>query len=249
MSGHSKWSTIKHKKGAADAKRSKIFSKISKELTVAAKLGGTDIESNSRLRLSIQNAKGQNMSKDVIERAINKADKDASNFEESTFEGYGPGAIAIFVECLSDNKNRTVGSVRSAFTKCGGHLGTNGSLSFIFDRKGIFVVPNTGKFDLEEFELEMIDAGAEDIEDDEDLIMVTTALEDFGSVSKKLEELGIEAESQELQRIPNSTTVLDVHEAKKVLRLVEKLEDDDDVQNVYHNLEITPELEDALNEE
>ena len=249
MSGHSKWSTIKHKKGAADAKRSKIFSKISKEITVAAKLGGTDVESNSRLRLSIQNAKGQNMSKDVIERAINKADKDASNFEESTFEGYGPGAIAIFVECLSDNKNRTVGSVRFAFTKCGGHLGTNGSLSFIFERKGIFVVPNTGKFDLEEFELDMIDAGAEDIEENEDLIMVTTALEDFGNVSKKLEDLGIEAESQELQRIPNNTTVLDVNEAKKALRLVEKLEDDEDVQNVYHNLEITPELEDELGKE
>lgn len=247
MSGHSKWSTIKHKKGAADAKRSKIFSKISKEITVAAKLGGSDVETNSRLRLAVQNAKGQNMSKDVIERAINKAEKDASNFEESTFEGYGPGGIGIFVECLSDNNNRVVASVRSMFTKYGGHMGTNGSLSFLFDRKGIFVIQNKGNFDLEEFELEMIDAGAEDFEENDDLLMVTTALEDFGNVSKKLDELKIEAESQELQRIPNNTSILDINEANKVLRLVEKLEDDDDVQNVYHNLEITSELEDAMN--
>lgn len=249
MSGHSKWSTIKHKKGAADAKRSKMFSKISKEITVAAKMGGTDIVTNSRLRLAVQNAKGQNMSKDVIDRAINKAEKDSSSFEESTFEGYAPGGIAVFVECLSDNNNRTVSNIRSAFTKYGGNLGTNGSLSFIFDRKGIFVIPRTGNFDMEEFELEMIDAGAEDFDENEDLIMVTTALEDFGNVSKKLEELGIEAESQELQRIPNNTTVLDVNGARKVLKLVEKLEDDEDVQNVYHNLEITPEMEDELEED
>ncbi|MBN1986524.1 MAG: YebC/PmpR family DNA-binding transcriptional regulator [Prolixibacteraceae bacterium] len=246
MSGHSKWSTIKHKKGAADAKRSKIFSKLSKEITVAAKLGGADVEANSRLRLAVQNAKGQNMSKDVIDRAINKADKDASDFEEVTFEGYGPGGIAIFVECLTDNNNRTVASVRSAFSKHGGNLGTNGSLGFLFDRKGVFVINNTGAIDLEEFELEIIDAGAEELEENNNLIMITTALEDFGSVSKKLEDLGIESESQELQRIPNNTTALEVGDALKVMRLVEKLEDDDDVQNVYHNLEITPELEEAM---
>jgi len=249
MSGHSKWSTIKHKKGAADAKRSKIFSKISKEITVAAKLGGSDVDANPRLRLAVQNAKGQNMSKDVIERAISKADKDASSFEEVTFEGYGPGGIAIFVECLTDNKNRTVASVRSAFSKHGGSLGTNGSLSFLFERKGIFVINNTGNFDLEEFELEVIDAGAEELEEDNNLIMITTALEDFGSVSKKLEDLGVESESQELQRIPNNTTKLELGEALKVMHLIEKLEDDDDVQNVYHNIEITPELEEALNNE
>lgn len=246
MSGHSKWSTIKHKKGAADAKRSKIFSKLSKEITVAAKLGGTDVESNSRLRLAVQNAKGQNMSKDVIERAIHKADKDASNFEELTFEGYGPGGIAIFVECLSDNNNRTVSSVRSSFTKYGGHLGTHGSLGFIFDRKGIFMAQHSGNFDLEEFELEMIDAGAEDFEEFENMIVITTVLEDFGNVSKKFEELGIEPASQELQRIPHSTTELSIEEAKKVLRLVEHLEDDDDVQKVYHNLEITDELQEII---
>ena len=242
MSGHNKWSSIKHKKGAADAKRSKIFSKLSKEITVAAKLGGIDIESNSRLRLAVQNAKGQNMSKDVIERAVHKAEKDASNFEEITFEGYARGGIAIFVECLTDNNNRTVSSVRSVFTKYGGHLGTNGSLSFLFDRKGIFVVQNKGDFDLEEFELEMIDVGAEDFEENENLIMVITALEDFGNVSKKMDEMGIEPESQELQRIPRNTNSLGIEDSKKVLRLVEKLEDDDDVQKVYHNLEISADL-------
>jgi YebC/PmpR family DNA-binding regulatory protein len=246
MSGHNKWSSIKHKKGAADAKRSKMFSKFSKEITVAAKLGGTDIESNSRLRLAVQNAKGQNMPKDVIQRAIHKADKDASNFEESTFEGYAAGGIAIFVECLSDNNNRTVGSVRSIFSKYGGHLGTNGSLSFLFERKGVFVVENSGNFDLEEFEMEMIDAGAEEFEENENMILITTAMEDFGNVSKKMEELGIEPDSQELQRIPHDTTNLSIDDAKKVLRLVERLEDDDDVQKVYHNLEISEELENEL---
>jgi YebC/PmpR family DNA-binding regulatory protein len=246
MSGHNKWSSIKHKKGAADAKRSKIFSKLSKEITVAAKMGGTDVESNARLRLAIQNSKGQNMSKDVIQRAIHKAEKDASTFEELTFEGYAVGGIAIFVECLSDNNNRTVGGVRSAFTKYGGHLGTNGSLSFLFDRKGIFVIQKNDNLDLEEFELEMIDAGAEDLEENENLIMLTTALADFGNVSKKLEELGIEPESQELQRIPHNTTALAINDSKKVLRLVERLEDDDDVQKVYHNLEITSELVNEL---
>ncbi|SHI46163.1 DNA-binding regulatory protein, YebC/PmpR family [Tangfeifania diversioriginum] len=249
MSGHSKWSTIKRKKGALDAKRSKMFSKLSKEITVAAKLGGADEEANSRLRLAVQNAKGQNMPKDVIQRAINKADKDSSNFEEMTFEGYGPEGIAIFVECLSDNNNRTVGSVRSIFSKHNGHLGTNGSVAFLFETKGVFVVPVTDKIDMDEFELEMIDAGAEELEENDGFIEITSAMEDFGNISKKLEELSIDAESQGLQRIPTTTTALDVEDAKKVLRLIERLEEDDDVQNVYHNLEITPELEKALSEE
>ncbi|MFW6257375.1 MAG: YebC/PmpR family DNA-binding transcriptional regulator [Prolixibacteraceae bacterium] len=249
MSGHSKWSTIKRKKGALDAKRSKIFSKLSKEITVAATLGGSDIESNPRLRLAVQNAKGRNMSKDVIERAINKATKDLSNFEEMTFEGYGPEGIAVFVECLTDNNNRTVGNVRSIFTKHGGHLATSGSVSFLFDRKGIFVIPEKEGIDMDEFELEMIDAGAESMEKSDNLIIVTSPFEDFGNVSKKLEELNIEPESQELQRIPTTTTTLNVEAGKKVIRLVEHLEEDDDVQNVYHNLEITPELENALDEE
>ena len=249
MSGHSKWSTIKRKKGALDAKRSKIFSKISKEITVAAKLGGSDIDANPRLRLAVQNAKGQNMSKDVIERAINKAEKDLSNFEEMTFEGYAPGGIAIFVECLSDNHNRTVGSIRSVFTKHGGSLATNGSVSFLFERKGIFVIAENQTSDWEDVELEMIEAGAENMEKNDDLIIITTALEDFGNISKRLEDLDIEPESQELQWIPNDTTILESVAGKKVIRLIERIEEDDDVQNVFHNLEITPELEQMLQAE
>jgi len=249
MSGHSKWSTIKRKKGAMDARRSKIFSKLSKEITVAAKLGGEDIDANPRLRLAVQNAKGQNMSKDVIERAISKASKDTSNFEEITFEGYGPGGIAVFVECLSDNNNRTVGNMRAIFAKHNGHLGTNGSVAYLFETKGIFIIPISGNIDREKFELEMIDAGAEDMEENDGIIEITTALEDFGNVSKKLEDLGIEPESQSLQRISTTTTVIDVEEAKKVIKLIEHLEEDDDVQNVYHNLEFTLQLEEALNEE
>lgn len=243
MAGHSKWSTIKRKKGAQDARRSKIFSKLSKEITVSAKLGGPDIEANPRLRLAVQNARGQNMPKDVIERAINKAEKDTSNFEEMIFEGYGPGGIAILVECLSDNNNRTVGNVRAAFTKYEGRLGINGSVSYMFDTKGVFLIPVSDKTKDEVFELEMIEAGAEEMEEIDNFLEIVSALEDFGNISKKLEELDIEPESQGLQRIPANTNVLDVEDAKLVLKLIDRLEEDDDVQNVYHNLEITPEIE------
>ena len=242
MSGHSKWSTIKRKKGAIDAKRGKKFTKIIKEIIIAAKEGGGDPESNARLRLAVQNAKGANMPKDNIDRAIKKAvGADAESFIETSFEGYGPQGIAVFVECLTDNNNRTVASVRSAFNKYGGNLGTNGSLSFLFDRKGIFTVKNEG-FSLEELELEMIDAGAEDIEDEGDMLTITCAKENFGSVNRKLNDLGIEPEEAGLKRIPNDTKKLDLESAKKVLRFVEVLEDDDDIQNVYHNLEMTDEL-------
>lgn len=246
MSGHSKWSTIKRKKGAIDAKRGKKFTKIIKEIIIAAKEGGGDPESNARLRLAVQNAKGANMPKDNIERAIKKATgADAESFIETSFEGYAPGGIAVFVECLTDNNNRTVASVRSAFNKHGGNLGTNGSLSFLFERKGVFLIKNEG-FKLDDIELEMIDAGAEDFEVDGDLITVTCAKEDFGSVNRKLNNLGIEPEEAGLKRIPNDTKQLDVESAKKVLRLVDALEDDDDIQFVYHNLEMTDELADSL---
>jgi YebC/PmpR family DNA-binding regulatory protein len=242
MSGHSKWSTIKRKKGAIDAKRGKIFTKIIKEIIIAAKEGGGDPESNARLRLAVQNAKGANMPKDNIDRAIKKATgSDAESFVETTFEGYGPAGIAIFVECLTDNNNRTVASVRSVFNKYGGNLGTNGSLSFLFDRKGIFVLRNEG-LSPDEFELEMIDAGAEDIDIDDDMVTVTCAMEDFGSVNRRLNELEIEVEEAGLKRIPNDLKMLDVESAKKVLRIVDALEDDDDIQFVYHNLEMTDEL-------
>ncbi len=242
MSGHSKWSKIKRKKGATDSKRSQIFSRIAKEITISAQLGGSDESMNSRLRLAIQNAKGVNMPKDVIIRAISKAEKDTGSLEELTYEGYGPGGIAIFVECLSDNSNRTVANIRAAFTKHGGNLGTKGSLSFIFGRKGIFTIPEKAVKNLDDFELEMIDAGAEDFEIDSNTIIITSAFEDFGKISGKLEEMKIEAESQELQRIPNTTTKLSVDDARKVMRLIDRIEEDEDVQKVFHNLEMTDEL-------
>lgn len=246
MSGHSKWSTIKRKKGAIDAKRGKVFTKIIKEIIIAAKEGGGDPESNARLRLAVQNAKGANMPKDNIERAIKKAlGADAESYSETFFEGYGPGGIAVFVDCLTDNNNRTVASVRAAFNKHGGSLGTNGSLTFLFERKGIFLIKNEG-LSLDDVELEMIDAGAEEFEIEEDIITVTCAKEDFGSVNKKLNELGIEVEEAGLKRIPNDTKLVDIDTARKVLRLIEVLEDDDDIQNVYHNLEITDEMAEEL---
>lgn len=242
MSGHSKWSTIKRKKGALDAKRSKIFSKIIKDINISVKESGPDPEANPRLRLAIANAKGANMPKDNIARAINKAaDKDAANFTETTYEGYAPNGIAVYVECTTDNVQRTVANVRSYFNKFGGNLGTNGSLSFLFDRKGVFTVPKAD-IDQDEFEMELIDAGAEDIELEDEFFTVTTAMEDFGSMIKKLEELGIEPESASLQRIPKETIKLDIDSARKVMKLIDMFEEDDDVQEVYHNLEISEEL-------
>ena len=246
MSGHNKWSTIKRKKGATDARRGKVFTKIIKEIMIAAKEGGGDPDSNARLRLAIQNAKGANMPKDNIERAIKKAvGSEAESYTETTFEGYAPHGIAVFAECLTDNNNRTVASIRSAFNKHGGNLGTNGSLGFLFERKGIFTIKNEG-LSLDEIELDLIDAGAEDFESDGDRLTIKCAKENFGSVSRKLSELGIEPEESRLKRIPNDTKKLDIESAKKVLRFIEILEDDDDIQNVYHNLEITDELAAAL---
>lgn len=247
MSGHSKWSTIKRKKGALDAKRSKIFSRIVKEIQIAVKEGGGDPEGNPRLRLAIQNAKGVNMPKDNIDRAINKAEKEGDNLQEVTYEGYGPSGIAIFIECLTDNNQRTVSNVRSVFNKKGGNLGTNGSLSFLFERKGTFTVKK-GNRDPEEFQLEIIDAGVEECEVEDDVFMITTALEDFGSVQKKLDEMGVEIENATLERIPNDTKKLDVEAAQKVLKIIEDFEEIDDVQNVYHNLEVTEELMAAMDE-
>lgn len=247
MSGHSKWSTIKRKKGALDAKRSKIFSKIIKEITVAVKEGGPDPEANPRLRLAISNAKGQSMPKDNIDRAINKGkDKDSATFTEPTFEGYLPHGIAVFIECTTDNNQRTVSNVRAIFNKNGGNLGTNGSLSFLFDRKGVFVVPK-GDLDQDDFEMELIDAGAEDLELGEDgFFHITTSLEDFGAMAKKLEELGVEPETAELQRNPTDTKSLSVEESMQIMKVIDLFEDDDDVQKVFHNMELSDELMDAM---
>jgi YebC/PmpR family DNA-binding regulatory protein len=249
MSGHNKWSTIKRKKGAADAKRSKLFSRIVKEIQVAVKEGGPEPDSNPRLRVALQNAKGANMPKATVEKAISKGESGTDNYEEINFEGYGPGGVAIFVECLSDNNNRTVSNIRSIFNKHNGNLGTKGSLSFIFDRKGVFTIPADQIKDKDEFELEVIDAGAEEIEEVDNNVIVTTNFEDFGRMQKKLEELNIAPENAEAQRIANTTKEVDINTAQKIMKMIDAFEDDDDVQNVFHNMELTDEIMQALNEQ
>jgi DNA-binding regulatory protein, YebC/PmpR family len=244
MSGHNKWSTIKRKKGALDAKRSKIFSRIIKEINIAVKEGGTDPNGNARLRLALNNARGANMPKDNIQRALSKA-KDSSALTEVTYEGYAPNGIAVVIEALTDNPQRTVSNVRSLFSKRGGSLGTNGSVTFMFERKGIITVPK-GNINPEEFELEIIDAGVEDLELQEDMFVITTAMEDFGAVQKKLEQMGIEPENASLQRIPSETKSLSVDQSVRVLKLIDEFEEDDDIQNIYHNLEVTDEIMDAM---
>ena len=244
MSGHSKWANIKHRKGAQDAKRSKIFTRIIKELTVAVKEGGSEQETNPRLRTAVQNAKGANMPKDTIERTIKKASgTDGTSYEEVTFEGYASNGVAVFVECTTDNNNRTIANIRAIFSKYGGNLGTNGSLEFIFDRKGVFTITYENiKIDLEELEMELIDGGLEKLEKEKAIILIYTDFADFSVMQKKLGELEIEIQSAELQRIPNTTKILDVEKSKSVLKMIDKFEEDDDVQNVFHNLEMTDEL-------
>lgn len=251
MAGHSKWANIKHRKAAQDKKRAKIWTRIIKEVTIAARDGGGDPDTNPALRLAVQNAKGANMPKDTIERAIKKGSGgEAANLETVTYEGYAPHGIAIFVEATTDNINRTVANVRAIFNKYNGNLGTNGSLSFIFDTKGVFTIENEklADQDEEELELELIDGGAEDVERDDELTTIYTSFDDFGNMQKKLAELNIEVKSTEVQQIPKTTTALDVEAAQQVLNVVEKFEEDDDVQAVYHNLELTEELLKKLEE-
>jgi len=251
MAGHNKWSKIKRKKGVADAKRSKIFSRIIKEITVAVKEGQSgDPDFNPRLRLAVANAKGANMPKDNVDRAIKKAlDSDSSSLFQPTYEGYAPGGVAVFIETTTDNQQRTVANVRAIFNKRGGNLATSGSVDFLFERKGIFLVEK-GEHDVEELELELIDGGAEEVELDDESgeVTITVDFADFGNMQKKLEELNIEPKSATLERIPTTTTALDVDGSKKAMVLIEALEDDDDVQNVFHNLEMTEELMAALEE-
>lgn len=245
MAGHSKWANIKHRKGAQDKKRGKIFTRIIKEISIAAKEGGGEPDTNPALRLAISNAKGANMPKDTIERAIKKATgAEADNYLETTYEGYAPNGIAVFVEATTDNLNRTVAAVRSIFSKRGGSLGTNGSLGFLFDRKGVFTIPQ-GELDEDDFTLEMIDGGAEEVILEEGFFTVYTSFEDFATMQKKLEELAVEPESSELQRIPHDRISLPLDQAKAVMNLIEAMEEDDDVSAVYHNLEITEELVNA----
>ncbi|MDO5655006.1 MAG: YebC/PmpR family DNA-binding transcriptional regulator [Flavobacteriaceae bacterium] len=226
----------------------KQFARIGKEIAMAVKEGGPDPETNPALRRVMQNAKGVNMPKDNVERAIKKASgADAEVYDLITFEGYGPHGIGIFIECTTNNNNRTVANVRAIFNKVGGNLGKNGELAFMFDRKGVFTIElEKMQMDWEDFELEMIDAGAESMEKEDEVVIVYADFEDFGSVSHRLDDLGIEVQNAELLRIPNITKELPVDQAKEILDIIDRFEQDDDVQNVYHTLEITQELENAL---
>ncbi|RMG54556.1 MAG: YebC/PmpR family DNA-binding transcriptional regulator [Bacteroidetes bacterium] len=247
MAGHSKWANIKHRKGAQDAKRSKLFTKLIKEVAVATKEGGADPDSNPRLRMAIKNARKASVPKDKIEGAISKGSgADGTSYEEVNFEGYASNGIAVFVECLTDNNKRTVANIRSYFSKYGGSLGKSGSVDYMFERKGVFVFAAEG-LDEEEITLELLDAGLEDIERDGDNFVATCAFEDYGLMNSKMEELNIDAESS-LDRIPSTTVTLDVDRAKSVLKLIDIIEDDDDVQQVFHNMEMTDEIEAAMEE-
>lgn len=238
MSGHNKWSTIKHKKARLDAKRGKLFSKLIKEITVAAREGGGDPDGNPRLRLALDKAKSANLPSDNVDRAIKRGtgDLEGVNYEQRTYEGYGPEGVAFVVECLTDNTNRTVAEVRHAFGKCGGNLGTDGSVSWMFDLKGQISVVGEG-VDEDELMMEALEAGADDVENDDGTFTVTTTPEEFNAVKTALEAAGFTLESAEVTRVPQTTKAVDGKAGKQVVRLWEMLEDNDDVQNVYHNLE------------
>lgn len=238
MSGHSKFANIKHKKEKNDAAKGKIFTVIGRELAVAVKAGGPDPDSNSRLRDAIAKAKANNMPNDTIDRSIKKAagNLDAVNYESITYEGYGPKGVAIIVETLTDNKNRTAANVRSAFTKGNGNMGTSGCVSFMFDEKGQIMVEKYDELDSDELEMVAIEAGAEDITDEGDGFEIITAPEDFSAVREALEAAGIEMAEAEVTMIPQTYTALtDEDDIKKMNRLLDLLDDDDDVKNVYHN--------------
>jgi YebC/PmpR family DNA-binding regulatory protein len=239
MSGHNKWSTIKHKKGAADAKRGKVFTKIIKEISVAAKLGGGDPAGNPRLRTAIDKAKEENMPKDNIERAIKKGtgEMEGVSYEEITYEGYGPGGVAVLVEAMTDNRNRTVSDVRSIFTKCNGNMGETGCVSWLFDKKGLIVFPKGT--DLEKLFEVALEVGAEDVSDEEEQIEVTTDPSAFIEVREALEKAGFKYDSAEVTMIPQTMVKLEGKQAESMLRLMDRLEDNDDVQNVYANFDIS----------
>lgn len=241
MAGHSKWATIKRKKAGIDAARSKVFSRIIRELTIAARLGGGDPAGNPRLSLAIDNAKASNMPKDNIERAIKKGTGELDSgdrIEEVVYEGYGPGGVAYFVEATTDNPKRTVGEVRHAFTRFGGNLGTSGSVAYLFDQKGIIHIPGQS-IDKESLLLEAIDAGAEDINDeDPETLEVSTRREDLFSVRKHLEEKGYIISNAELQWIPRTEVKLDANTALTNFKLMSFLEDIDDVGNVFNNMKM-----------
>ena len=246
MSGHSKWANIKHKKDKADAARGKIYTKIGREIAIAVKEGGSNPDSNSKLRDVIAKAKANNMPNDNISRSIKKAagEMGSINYEEINYEGYSAGGLAIMVECLTDNRNRTASDIRHYFDKFGGNLGASGSVSWMFDRKGLIVVDRKPGMDEDEMMMMALDAGASDMKPSEDSFEVYTEVADFSSVREALEKAGCTFLSAELTRVPqNTTTVTDPETLEKIGKLLEALDDMDDVQNVYHNGDLPEEEE------
>jgi len=247
MSGHSKWSSIKHKKGAADVKRGKIFTKLIKEITVAARMGGGDPDANPRLRHAINQAKAQNMPKDNLERAIKKGtgELEGVSYEEIVYEGYGPGGVAVLVECLTDNKNRSIADIRYIFSKAGGNVGTDGCVAWMFDKKGLFTV-SKDEADEDTLMEVALDAGAEDIKEEEDSFDVITEPEDFDAVKDAIDSASIKCDVSEITMIPQNYTKVEGKEAEQMCKFMEALDDCDDVQNFYSNADIPDEVLDAL---
>ena len=238
MSGHSKWHNIQAKKGKADAARGKIFTKLGRELLIAVKEGGPDPAGNSKLKNVIAKCKAANMSNDTINNAIKKASSSNENYEEITYEGYGPNGVAVIVEASTDNKNRTAADVRHVFDKAGGNLGTIGCVSYMFNKKGVIVIEKeTANMDEEELMMLALESGAEDFESSEEVYEITTDPADFSTVSEKLEEAGLSFLEAEVQMVPTTTVKLDEKGVEKMERLIERLEELDDVANIYHNWE------------
>jgi YebC/PmpR family DNA-binding regulatory protein len=252
MSGHSKWATTKHRKGAVDAKRSALFSKLTRIITVAAKTGGDpNPENNASLAAAIAKAKSYSLPKDKIETAIAKAfgaGADAASYDEVVYEGYGPAGVAIYVEALTDNRNRTAADVRAAFTRAGGNLGATGSVAFQFERKGQILIEKSAMADEDELMLLVADAGGEDLEDGDEEWVVVTAPGDLMAVSKALEAEGVAVKGSELVMEATNPTEISIEDAKKVMRLVDRIEEYDDIQNVYHTMDVTDEIAAALDE-
>lgn len=242
MSGHSKWSTIKHKKGAADAKRGKVFTKLIKEITVAARMGGGDPNANPRLRTVLAAARAENMPKDNMERAIKKGtgELEGVNYEENTYEGYGPGGAAVIVETLTDNKNRTVADVRHIFSKCNGNLGENGSVMWMFDKKG-YIIIEAAHTDEETLMGIALEAGAEDVREDDGIFEVITDPADFNAVLEAVEAANIPMDTAEITMLPQTYTPLEGKNAENMVKLMDMLDDNDDVTKVYTNADIPEE--------
>ncbi len=242
MSGHSKWATIRRKKGALDAKRGKLFTKLIKEIMIAARDGGGDPNGNPRLRLAVDNAKAANMPADNIDRAIKKAtgELEGVNYVELTYEGYAPGGIAIMVEVMTDNKNRTVAEVRHLFSKAGGSMAETGAVAYMFDRKGVISLPKQGKTEDEVMEI-ILEAGADDLKSEDDFFVIYTSMENFEPVRKTLVDAGFKLENASLQWVAQNNITVGGEDAEKVMKLIDNLEDNDDVQNVYSNADFEEE--------